>query len=157
MGAHLVCPTWAHICGCKSRRKLVTTNEAKRNCMKVTECGEEAWSVNHEPMNKNRIQGEAKQGERARNREALVTEARRRRCGGCVMKICAPYSGRSRLDPERVTASSRSEESAEVVVAIGWAVEAEIDSEGPNEKEYYSTCRCNSYCLRCPRQWSGRA
>jgi hypothetical protein len=50
-----VCPTWAHTCGCKSRRKLVTTNEVKRNCTRATECGEEAWSVNHEPMNKNRI------------------------------------------------------------------------------------------------------
>jgi len=30
----------------------------------------------------------------------------------------------------------RSEKSAEVVVAGGWAGKAEIDSEGPNEKEY---------------------
>jgi hypothetical protein len=37
-------PAWAHSCGCKSRRKLVTTNEAKRNRTRVTECGEEAWS-----------------------------------------------------------------------------------------------------------------
>jgi len=40
----LVRPAWAHSCGCKSRRKLITTNEVKRNCMRVTECGEEAWS-----------------------------------------------------------------------------------------------------------------
>ena len=40
----LVRPAWAHSCGCKSRRKLVTTNEVKRNCMRATECGEEAWS-----------------------------------------------------------------------------------------------------------------
>ena len=37
-------PAWAHSCGCKSRRKLITANEVKRNRMKVTECGEEAWS-----------------------------------------------------------------------------------------------------------------
>jgi transposase-like protein len=37
-------PAWAHSCGCKSRRKLVMANEAKRNCMRVTDCGEEAWS-----------------------------------------------------------------------------------------------------------------
>jgi len=54
--------------------------------MRVTECGEEAWSVNREPMNKNRIEGVAEQGERARNREALVIKARQRRCGGCAMK-----------------------------------------------------------------------
>jgi len=42
--------------------------------MRVTECGKEAWRINREPMNKNRIEGAAKQGERARNREALVTQ-----------------------------------------------------------------------------------
>ena len=43
-GLSHVRPAWAHSCGCKSRRKLITANEAKRNCMRVTECGEEAWS-----------------------------------------------------------------------------------------------------------------
>ena len=28
-------PAWAHSCGWKSRRKLITTNEVKRNCMRV--------------------------------------------------------------------------------------------------------------------------
>jgi truncated hemoglobin YjbI len=51
----LVRLAWAHTCGCKSRRELITTNEVKRNCMRVTECGKEARSVNREPMNKNRI------------------------------------------------------------------------------------------------------
>ncbi|OZI62811.1 hypothetical protein CAL28_27145 [Bordetella genomosp. 11] len=81
-------PACACSCGCKSRRKWITTNEAKRNCMRATKCGEEAWSVNREPMDKNRIEGVAEQGERARNREALVVKARRRRCGGCAMKEC---------------------------------------------------------------------
>ena len=81
-------PARAHSCGCKSRRKLITANEAKRNCMRVTECGEEARSINREPMDKNRIEGDAEQGERARYREALVIQARRRRCGGCAMKEC---------------------------------------------------------------------
>ena len=39
-------------------------------------------------MNKNRIEGVAEQGERARNREALVVKARRRRSGGCAVKEC---------------------------------------------------------------------
>ena len=43
---------------------------------------------NCEPMNKNRIEGAAKQGERARNREALVVKARRRNSGGCAGKEC---------------------------------------------------------------------
>ena len=71
----MVRPAWAHTCGRKSRRKLITTNEAKRNCMRATECGKEAWSVNREPMNKNRIEGAAEQGEWAMNHEALVTKA----------------------------------------------------------------------------------
>ena len=41
-----------------------------------------------EPMDKNRIQGAAEQGERAHNREALVIKAKRRRSGGCAVKEC---------------------------------------------------------------------
>jgi len=53
-------PAWAHTCGCKSRCELVTVSKAKRNCVRVTERGKEAWSINREPMNKNRIEGVAK-------------------------------------------------------------------------------------------------
>jgi hypothetical protein len=41
-GVLLVRPAWAHSRGCKSRRELVTTSEVKRNCTRLTECGEEA-------------------------------------------------------------------------------------------------------------------
>lgn len=79
MQPHLVIfvvrPAWAHTCGCKSCCELVTVSKVKRNCMRVTECGEEAWSVNREPMNKNRIEGAAEQGEWAIYHEALVTKA----------------------------------------------------------------------------------
>ena len=78
-------------------------SEVKRNCTGVTECGKEAWSINHEPMDKNRIEGAADQGERAMNRETLVVKVRWRRCGGCVMKECGPYLGTPRLVPERAT------------------------------------------------------
>jgi hypothetical protein len=100
----MVRPAWAHTCGCKSRHKLVTASEVKRNCARATERGKEAWSINREPMNKNRIEGVAKQGEWAIDHEALVTKAKWRRCGGCAMKVCDPYLGRSRLVPERATA-----------------------------------------------------
>ena len=40
------------------------------------------------PMNKNRIEGGAEQGERANGREALVTKVRRRRSGGRAVKEC---------------------------------------------------------------------
>ena len=81
-------PAWAHTCGCKSRHKLATVSEAKRNCTRATECGKEAWSVICGPMYKNRIQGVAEQGERACNREALVAKARLRRSGGRAEKVC---------------------------------------------------------------------
>ena len=99
-------PAWAHSRRCKSSRKLITASEVKRNCTRATKCGKEAWSVNHEPMDKNRIEGAAKQGERAFNRKALVIKARWRKCDGCVMKECDPYLGRSRLMPERATAQA---------------------------------------------------
>jgi hypothetical protein len=40
------------------------------------------------PMNKNRIEGVADQGERAMNREALVIKGKRRRSGGRAVKEC---------------------------------------------------------------------
>ena len=40
------------------------------------------------PMNKNRIGGVADQGERAKDREALVTKGKRRRSGGRAVKEC---------------------------------------------------------------------
>ena len=88
VGVFIVRPAWAHSCGCKSRRKLITANEVKRNCVRVTERGEEAWSVICEPMNKNRIEGAMEQGERAMNRKALVIKAKWRRSGGCAEKEC---------------------------------------------------------------------
>jgi hypothetical protein len=39
-------------------------------------------------MNKNRIEGAAEQGERAKNREAPVIKAKRRKSGGCAAKEC---------------------------------------------------------------------
>ena len=39
-------------------------------------------------MDKNRIRGAADQGERATNREALVTKGKRRKSGGRAVKEC---------------------------------------------------------------------
>jgi hypothetical protein len=93
-GIFWVRPAWARTCGCKSRCELVTVSKVKRNCARVTERGEEAWSVNRELMNKNRIEGAAEQGEWAKDHEALVTKARWRRWGGCAMKVCDAYLAR---------------------------------------------------------------
>ena len=43
---------------------------------------------NCEPMDKNWIEGAAKQSERARNRKALVIKVKWRRSGGCAVKEC---------------------------------------------------------------------
>lgn len=83
----MVNPAWAHTCGSKSRCELLTLSKVKRNGVRVTERGKEVWRLNREPMNKNRIEGDAKQGEQANNCKALVTKARRRRCGGRAMKV----------------------------------------------------------------------
>jgi hypothetical protein len=45
------------------------------------------------PMNKNRIEGGADQGERASNREALVTKGRGRKSGGRAVKECVLTRG----------------------------------------------------------------
>ena len=63
-------------------------SEVKRNCVRVTERGKEAWNVNREPMNKNLIEGNAEQSERATNREAFVTKGLRCKSGGCAVKEC---------------------------------------------------------------------
>lgn len=46
-----------------------------------------------EPMDKNRIEGAAKQGERARFREALVIKAKWRKSSGCAAKACVLTRG----------------------------------------------------------------
>ena len=97
---------------------------------------------NCEPMNKNRIEGAAEQGERAKDRKALVIKAKWRRSGGCAAKECDSYLGRSRLMPERATVLNRREKSAAVVVTRGGADSAEPGGEGPNEKECGAPCRC---------------
>ena len=68
-----------------------------------------------EPMNKNRIEGAAEQGERARDCEALVIKARRRKSGGCAAKECVLTRGDlalclkgRRLMPEREVSRGRS-------------------------------------------------
>jgi hypothetical protein len=48
---------------------------------------------NCEPMDKNRIEGVAEQGERAIFREALVIKARWRKFGGCAVKECVLTRG----------------------------------------------------------------
>ena len=81
-------------------------------------------------MNKNRIRGDAVQGERARVREALVTKGRRRIFGGRAVKECVLTWGDlalclkgRRCKSEREVSRGRS------------SLLARVD-EGLNEKEW---------------------
>ena len=112
-------------------------SEAKRNCGRATDRGEEAWSEDCGLMNKKRIRGADGQGERANGREALVANVRRRRSDSRASKVDALTWGdlASRLNGRR--SQERSEESAEAVVAASKPVkkpEAFGDCEGPNER-----------------------
>jgi len=112
-------------------------SEAKRNCGRVTDRGEEAWSEEIGPMNKNRIPGADERGERANDREASMANARRRRSGGRVSKVDALTWGDLASCLKGQREKSRREESAEAVVVGVKPVnepEAFTDDEGPNER-----------------------
>lgn len=88
-----------------------------------------------EPMNKNRIEGAAEQGERANDREALVIKARWRRSGGCAVKECVLTRGDLALrlkgrrpEPEREVSRGRSS-------AGSGPMRHKPRHEGPNESE----------------------
>ena len=69
------------------------------------------------PTNRNRIRGDAEQGERANDREALVTKARWRRSGGRVGTVSVLIWGDLALRLKgRRGREPRSEKSAEAVV-----------------------------------------
>lgn len=88
-----------------------------------------------EPMNKNCIEGAAKQGERAIDREALVIKAKWRRCSGCAAKECvltrgdlaSCLKGRQRM-LERGVSRGRSS-------AMSGPMRHKQKHEGPNESE----------------------
>ena len=124
----VVRPAWAHSWRCKSSRDLATGTERKRKGGKVTDRPEEAWKVTHGPTNRNRIQGDADQGERANNREALVANGTRRRSGGGVGKECVLTRGDLALRlKKRRSVSEWSEESAEAVVVACMAAKGRTE------------------------------
>ena len=112
-------------------------SEAKRNCGRVTNRGEEARSEEIGPMNKNRIRGASERDERANDREVSMAKARWRRSGGRVSKVDALTWGDLALDLKGSRVSTRREESAEAVVAAMKPVkkpEVFVAGEGPNER-----------------------
>lgn len=112
-------------------------SEAKRNCGRATDRGEEARSEDVGLMNKKRIRGADEQGERANDREALMANAQRRRSDSRASKVDALTWGdlAPRLKGRR--SQEWSEESAEAVVATAKPVkkpEAFAEGEGPNRR-----------------------
>src|SRR5581483_11079140 len=91
---------------------------------------------------RNRMRGEATQGERAIDREALATKETSRRSGARAGTVDESYLGRSRLTSERKTwrpSTARSEKSAAAIVAEGFGYRRPPRSEGPNGKESDTT------------------
>ena len=92
MAALPVCaPSMGGLLRVKSHHKLVTASEAQLHEGDRV-CGGSV-ERNRGPMNKNRIEGAADQGEQASDREALVTRGKRRRSGGRAVRECVPTWG----------------------------------------------------------------
>ena len=85
------------------------------------------------PMNKNRIEGVAEQGERARDREALVTKGKRRRSGGRAVNECVLTWG----DLSSCLKGRRCKSEREV--SRGRSSLLARTNEGPNKKECSTT------------------
>lgn len=112
-------------------------SEAKRNCRRATDCGEEARSEDVGLMNKKRIRGADEWGERANNREAPVAKTRRRRSDSRASKVDVLTWGDLASCLKGQHEQSWSEESAEAVVAATKPVkkpEAFVDDEGLNKR-----------------------
>ena len=110
-------------------------SEAKRNCGRATNRGEEARSEGVGLMNKKRIRGADERGERANDREAPVAKALLRRSDSRASKMDALTWGDLASCLKGQHEQSWSEESAEAVVAATKPVkepEAFVVCEGPN-------------------------
>jgi hypothetical protein len=82
--------------------------------------GDRVWGASVDrtcgPMDKNWIEGDTDQGERAKSREALVTKGQWHRSGGRARKECVLTWGDLALRLKERRCSSRSEKSADAVV-----------------------------------------
>jgi len=104
--------------------------------MRATDCGKEAWSVNHEPMDKNQIEGDAKQGEQANDCKAHSwSTLRRRKSGGCVMKECVLTWGGLALCLKGRQRKLEREVSRGRSSAGSGPIRQKPKREGPNESE----------------------
>ena len=79
-------PAWARSSGCKSPAELATARRVKRNCVRATERGEEAWSVNRGRWTRTGYEALPTRASRLSSAKLLWPTVRRRQCGGCAVK-----------------------------------------------------------------------
>ena len=108
-------PAWARSWRWKSSRKLATANEAKRNCMRVTECGKEAWSETASRWTRTGYEALPSRASGHDSAKLLWSKLRRCKSGGCAEKdrvltwgdLASRLKGR-RGDTERGVSSGHS-------------------------------------------------
>ena len=108
-------PAWARSWRWKSSRKLATANEVKRNCMRVTECGKEAWSETASRWTRTGYEALSSRASGQHSAKLLWSRLRRRKSGGCAVKdrvltwgdLASWLKGRRR-DTERGVSSGHS-------------------------------------------------
>jgi len=114
-------PAWAHSCGCKSRRKLTTASEVKRNCGRVTDRGKEAWSETASRWTRTGYEAVPIRASGQQTAKLLWSRIRRRKSGGCAVKECVLTWGDLALRLKGRRKKNWSEKSAEAVVATALA------------------------------------
>ncbi len=80
----IVRPAWARSWRWKSSRELTTANEAKRNCVRVTERGEEAWSETASRGTRTASEAALTRANRQWTAKLSWSRVRRRKCGDCA-------------------------------------------------------------------------
>ena len=79
-------PAWARSWRWKSSRELTTANEAKRNCMRATECGKETWSETASRWTRTGYEAVPSRASGQHSAKLLWSRLRQRKSGGCAVK-----------------------------------------------------------------------
>jgi hypothetical protein len=82
----IVRPAWARSWRCKSSRELTTANEVKRNCVRVTDRGEEAWSEAVSRWTRTGYEAVPSRASGQCTAKLLWSRLRRRKSGGCAVQ-----------------------------------------------------------------------
>ena len=82
----MVRPAWARFWRWKSSRELTTANEVKRNCVRVTDRGEEAWSKTVSRWTRTGYEAVPSRASGLEIAKLSWSRLRRRKSGGCAVK-----------------------------------------------------------------------